>query len=171
MKHHFTKYLHRTTENEPLRRVQQTQGQKGQKGFEVWHAIVRRYDQRNTSDKKSACAALITNISDKDIVKDVEQLDDILRTFSNDTNKFENRFGKIKDEEKMLAVKKLMLESLLNYRFRGTAMSYSELLGALEKIIIIIDKVATIPTVRSWHDCSNGDRDGRGRRRRKCGRR
>ena len=32
--------------------------------------------------------------------------------------KFENRFGKIMDEEKVLAVKKLMPESLLNYRFR-----------------------------------------------------
>ena len=40
--------LHRTTSNEPLRIVQQT---KGQKGFEAWHAIVRRYDQRNMSDK------------------------------------------------------------------------------------------------------------------------
>ena len=47
--------LHRTTSNEPLRIVQQT---KGQKGFEAWHAIVRRYDQRNTSDKSSAYAAL-----------------------------------------------------------------------------------------------------------------
>ena len=45
--------LHRTTANEPLRKVQQT---KGQKGFEAWHAIVRRYDQRNMSDTKSAYA-------------------------------------------------------------------------------------------------------------------
>ena len=41
--------LHRTTSNEPLRTVQQT---KGQKGLEAWHAVVRRYDQRNMSDKK-----------------------------------------------------------------------------------------------------------------------
>ena len=47
----------------------------------------------------------------------------------------------------MLAVKKLMPENLLNYRFRGTTMSYSELLVALENIII--DKVATVPTARS----------------------
>ena len=46
-------------------------------------------------------------------------------------NKFESRFGAIRDEEKMLAVKKLMLESLLNYRFRGTTMSYSEIIFAL----------------------------------------
>ena len=39
--------LHRTTANEPLRTVQQI---KGQKGFEAWPAIVRRYDQRNMSD-------------------------------------------------------------------------------------------------------------------------
>ena len=32
----------------------------------------------------------------------------------------------------MLAVKKLMPESLLNNRFRGTTMSYSELIVALE---------------------------------------
>ena len=103
--------LHRTTSNEPLRIVQQT---KGQKGLEAWHAIVRRYDQRNMSDKSSACAALISNISEKDRAKDVEQFDDILRTFTNEMNKFKNRFGEIWDEEKMLAVKKLMPESLLN---------------------------------------------------------
>ena len=76
----------------------------------------------------------------------MEQLDDILRTFINEMNKFENRFGKIRDEEKMLAVKKLVPESLLlhNYRFRGTTMSYSKLFVALENIII--DKVATVPT-------------------------
>ena len=44
----------------------------------------------------------------KDRAKDVEQFDDILRTFTNEMNKFENRFGKIRDEEKMLAVEKLM---------------------------------------------------------------
>ena len=33
---------HRTTANKPLRPAQQT---RGQKGFEAWHAIVRRYDQ------------------------------------------------------------------------------------------------------------------------------
>ena len=53
--------LLKTTANEPLRRVHQT---KGQKGFEAWHAIVRRFDQRNMSVQKSACAALISNISE-----------------------------------------------------------------------------------------------------------
>ena len=130
--------LHRTASNEPLRIVQQT---RGQKGFEAWHAIARRYDQGNMSDIKSAYAAHISNIPKKDRAKDVEQFDDILRTFTNEMNKFENRFGKIRDEEKMLAVKKLMPESLLNYRFRGTTMSYSELIVALENIIV--DKVAT----------------------------
>ena len=46
----------------------------------------------------------------------------------------------------MFAVKKLMPESLLNYRFRGTTMSYSELFVALENIIV--DKVATVRAVR-----------------------
>ena len=53
----------------------------------------------------------------------------------------------------MLAVKELMPESLLNYRFRGTAMSYDELIIALENIII--DKVSTVTTTRSRrHDTS-----------------
>ena len=38
----------------------------------------------------------------------MEHFDDILRTFKNEMTKFENRFGKIRDEEKVLAVKKLM---------------------------------------------------------------
>ena len=39
---------HRTTANEPLRIVHQT---RGQRGLEAWRATVRRYDQRNMSDK------------------------------------------------------------------------------------------------------------------------
>ena len=65
-----------TTTNEPLRVVQQVQGQKG---FEAWHLIVRRHDQSNTSDRSSGFAALVSNISELDGAKDVEQLDDILQ--------------------------------------------------------------------------------------------
>ena len=64
--------LHRTTANDPLRMVQQVQGQKG---IEAWQLIVRRYDQRNTSDRSSANAALISNISERDRAKDVEQFE------------------------------------------------------------------------------------------------
>ena len=47
--------LHRTTANEPLKKVQQT---KGQQGSEARHAIVWIYDQRNTSGKKvSICSS------------------------------------------------------------------------------------------------------------------
>ena len=46
----------------------------------------------------------------------------------------------------MFAEKKLMLESLLNFRFRGTTLKYADLLVALENLII--DKVSTVPTVR-----------------------
>ena len=136
--------LHRTTANEPLRIVQQT---RGQRGLEAWYAIVRRYDQRYMPDKNSAFAALISDISEKDRAKDVEQFDDILRTFINEMNKFESRFGAIRDEEKMLVVKKWMLESLLNYRFRGSTMSCSEINIALENIIV--DKVSTVPSSKS----------------------
>ena len=141
--------LHRTTANEPLKMVQQVEGQRG---FEAWHLIVRRYDQRNTSDKSSAYAALVSNINERDRAKDVEQFDDVLRNFKNEMTKFENRFSKIRDEEKVLAVKKLMPESLLNYRFRGTAMSYDELIIALENIII--DKVPTVNSRSRKHDTS-----------------
>ena len=70
------------------------------------------------------------------------QCDDILRAFINETNKIENRFGKIRDVEKTVAVKKLMLGSLLNFRIRGTTLTYDELLIALENI----DKVSTVQT-------------------------
>ena len=103
--------------------------------------IVRRYDQRNTSDRSSAYAALISDISERGPAKDVEQFDDIIRNFINDTNKYERRFDKIRDEEKTPAVKKLMPGSLLNNRFRRTRLPYEELLIALENIII--DSVTT----------------------------
>ena len=77
----------------------------------TWHMIGRRYDQRNTSDRSSANAALISNTSERNGAKDVEQFDYILRNFINETNKYEGRFGNIKT----LAVKRLMPESLLNY--------------------------------------------------------
>ena len=76
------------------------QQKKGQNRSEAWHAIVRSYDQRNLSSKNSAFAALISNISERHRAKDVEQFDDILRTFINETNKVQNRFGTIRDEEK-----------------------------------------------------------------------
>ena len=59
--------LHRTTANERLRIVLQTHGQKG---CEAWHAIVRRYYQRNMSDNKSACVALISNISQSSLKRE-----------------------------------------------------------------------------------------------------
>ena len=90
------KVLHRTTASEALLTVQQT---RGQKEFEGWRAIARRHHQRNMSGKKSAYAALISSISERDRVEDVEQFDDITTTFINETNEFENRFGIIKDEE------------------------------------------------------------------------
>ena len=78
---------------------------------------MRRYDQRNMSDTKiQHMQRLSATYLKKDRAKDVEQIDE-------DTHKFENRFGTIRNEEKMLAVKTLMPESLLNYRFRGTTMS------------------------------------------------
>ena len=67
--------LRRTTTNEPLGMVQQVQGRRG---FEAWHMIVRKYDQRNTSDRSLAYAALISNIK---------------------TNKYDGRCGNTRDEE------------------------------------------------------------------------
>ena len=90
MKPSCARFLHWTTTNEPLRMVEQVQGQRG---FEAWHLIVRRCDQRGTSDRSSVYAALISNFSERD----VEQFDDVLRSFINETNEHEGRFGKIRD--------------------------------------------------------------------------
>ena len=118
--------LHRTTANEPLIIVQQA---RGQQGFKAWYAIVRRYGQKNMSDNNSTYAGSISKISERDRAEDVEQFDDVLSTCINERNNFDNRCCITRDEEKMLAVKKLMLESQL-----------------LENII---DNVATVPTVRN----------------------
>ena len=50
--------------------------------------------------------------------------------------------GKLTTEERTLAVKKLMSESLLNYSFRSTTLSYEELIIATE--YMIVDKITTI---------------------------
>ena len=80
---------------------------------------MRRDYQRNVSDNHSAYAALISNISGRDRAKDVEQFDDVLMTFINWRNKFETRFGKTRDEENMLAVKKCTHTHLLHAHFPG----------------------------------------------------
>ena len=80
---------------------------------------ITEYDRRNTSDRCSAYAALISNICERDRAKHVGQFDDILRNFVNETNKYEGRFG----ENPRLAVRRLMPASLLNYRFRGTTLA------------------------------------------------
>ena len=84
----FFQVLQRTTANEPLKMVQQVEGQRG---FEAWHLIVRRYDQRNTSDKSSA---LVSNINERDRAKDVEQFDDVLRNFKNEMTKLRTDSGR-----------------------------------------------------------------------------
>ena len=123
--------------HEPLKKVQKMEGQSG---VEAWHLVVRRHDQRNTFDRSSAYAALISNITERDRAKDV---DEFLKTFTTEMTKFENRFGKIRDVEKVLAIKKLMPESLLNSKFRRTEVPYGELIITLENIII--DIVSTHP--------------------------
>ena len=74
------------------------------------------------------------NMSDKNsayvvLISNISEFDDILRTFTIEMNKFENN------------------------RFRGTTMSHSELIVALENILV--DKVVTVPTARNKkHDTS-----------------
>ena len=50
--------------------------------------------------------------------------------------------GKLTTEERTLTVGKLMSESLLNYSFFGTTLSYEELIIAIE--YMIVDKITTI---------------------------
>ena len=64
-----------------LKMVQQVQGQKRS---EAWHLIVRRYDQRNTSDRKlGECG----NNSERYHASDVGQFGDVLGNFIHETNK------------------------------------------------------------------------------------
>ena len=106
----------------------------GQKELEARRQILRRYDQRNMSDENSAHASLVNNFWDRHWAKDVAHFDDVLRTFTNGTNKYESRFGKIRDEEKTVAAKKLMPESPVNFWFRGATMNCDALITALENI-------------------------------------
>ena len=68
-------------------------------------SVADDYEEIRSEDMSGTNAAYAALISNGTEQKDVEQLDDILRTFINETSKLENRFGKIRDEEQMLAVK------------------------------------------------------------------
>ena len=115
----------RTTPNELVRKAQQTRRIEGSRSVTRNREEVRSEEQEFSRRSSSR----------RDRAQDAEQFDDILRTFMNAINKFENRLGKIRGEEKMFVVQKLMLESLLNSRFRGTTQNYEELFIALENII------------------------------------
>ena len=67
----------------------------------------------------------------------------MLRTFIHEANKYEQQVWQDHDEDTTLAVKKLIPESLLSYRFRGTTMTYDELITARENVIF--DEVMTVP--------------------------
>ena len=88
--------LHRTSSNEPLFSCcSRREDRKDLKhGMQLREGTIRGTCQT----KKSAHAALVSNISERDREKCAEQFDDILRTFTNEMNKFENRFGKIRDD-------------------------------------------------------------------------
>ena len=97
--------------------------------------VARSYDQRHTSDRSSAYAALISNISERDRASDVEQFDDILRNFINETNKYEGRFWEnSRRREDLGSKKKKVLESLLNCRFRGTTLPYKVTTHSASKV-------------------------------------
>ena len=89
---------HRTTANETLRILQQTQGRR--EGIRSMARDCEEVRTKNMSDNNSAYAALINTISERDQAKDVKQFDGILRTFVDETSKIENTLGKIRDEEK-----------------------------------------------------------------------
>ena len=101
---------------------------------------------RGTCHKSKAYAALISNIGERDRAKDAEQHDVILRTVIKETSKFDNRIGKIRDDEKMLSQELLMHVSLLNFRFHGAILKYEDVGIASENIMD--DKVSTVPTSR-----------------------
>ena len=98
-------------------------------------SVARRRSEEHVRQKNPARPPLISNISERDRAKDVEQLDDILRTFINVTNKFDTRFGTIRDEVKMLAFETLMFESLLIFRFFGTTEEIDLICNPLSRTI------------------------------------
>ena len=89
----------------------------------------------------------------------MEHFVDILTTFINDVNKSHHIFGKPTNEESTLADNKLMCESLLNYGFRGTTLSYEELIIAIGEIV---DRTTTVSnlTERERHERANGNCNG-----------
>ena len=88
--------------------------------------------------------ALNNTIRETDRANYVEHLNEVFEIFASETNTFEDKFGKMTDEEKTLAVKKLMPEGLLISTVRGTKLSHCRFLFALDNIIV--DKVLIVPT-------------------------
>ena len=101
--------------------------------------IVRRYDQRTTSDRSSAYAALISSISECDRAKYVSNSMTSSRNSHHRDEEVRRKVWENSRRREDHCSEKLMPESLLNYRLRGTTLPYEELLIALENITI--DKV------------------------------
>ena len=67
----------------------------------------------------------------------------------------------INETNKVLAFKKLMLDSMLNFRFRGATLKHEELPIALRKFFIDKASSPASQTFEGRHKCSNRNPNGR----------
>ena len=70
-------------------------------------------------------------------------------------------FSKIRDDETTLSVKKLMPESPMNYSFRGTTMTYDELIAAVSSSTMSSLR-QSMKTQEARHEQATGHRHGYG---------
>ena len=119
---------HRTTSNEPLRRVQQASRRKQ---FEARHATLRMYEQRRMSNKNSAMQLWSAAFPRRT----VQRMWSSLTTPGGRSQKRWTRLRNIWQDQRRgedICSKKWCQKVLLNYLARSTTMFYSELIGALE---------------------------------------
>ena len=127
---------------------------KHRNSLEMWQQIVRRYDQRITSDNKSAYT-LISNISERDRAKEVEHVGDVLRTIMNQVRQDQGRGEHARSQA--------CARERAELQVSNTTMAYDELITTLENIML--DKVMTAPFLKPKKTDTSSSMDfGLGRR-------
>jgi hypothetical protein len=107
------------------------------KGLRAWQSLSKWFDAREAGDKEAAYSAITT----QERAKSEEELQEKFIAYEKAIKEYEERFTTIQEEAKIVALKKMIPESILVQRFRGRkSSSYRDLREEL--VAFLTDKVS-----------------------------
>jgi len=107
-------------------------------GLRAWQSVSKWYDARDAGDKEAKYSVIMN----QDRAQSEEDLHNRFVTFEKKVKEYEERFGAVQEEGKIVALKKMVPMEMLNQRFRGKKFTtYKSLRDEL--VAFISDKPAS----------------------------